>query len=407
MKTMFCWFFLSCKRYLRKISFLLILLALPAGTYMIRGLEEQEGQEVRIAVCAEGDEGGERANREEEKNLVPDRDIGTESSREEQQNDISERTAGTVTVQETAGRQIPLEIQLRDALVQEKNSSDRPLFRFYECQNEEQVKAEVASRRAECGYVISRGLRDKLDRKDYRRCIQVYSAPSTVLAALSTETVFAALASLYDRELFLNYVTTAQVTSVADSEVLTQLAGGLYDKWMGNGSTFRFEYRYRSTKGQVLEKESQSFPVFPVRGIVAVYLFIAGLYSAVMIGIDEKKGLFLPLNRSRQWLCRMAVLGAPVFLTSLSGLGALITGGSFQGIEREIVAMGIYCMGICVFSFVIKGICQKPQTVCCMIPLFLVGSLIFTPVFLDIRQFFPGWGWIEKLFLPSYYLRCF
>lgn len=32
--------------------------------------------------------------------------------------------------------------------------------------------------------------------------------------------------------------------------------------------------------------------VFPVRGIVAVYLFIVGLYSAVMVGIDEEKGLF-------------------------------------------------------------------------------------------------------------------
>ena len=56
MNTILCWFFLSCKRYLRKLSFLLILLALPAGTYLIRGLEEKEGQEVRIAVCTEGED---------------------------------------------------------------------------------------------------------------------------------------------------------------------------------------------------------------------------------------------------------------------------------------------------------------------------------------------------------------
>lgn len=362
MNTILCWFFLSCKRYLRKLSFLLILFALPAGTYLIRGLEEKEGQEVRIAVCTEGEDRKEK-------------------------------------------RQIPLEIQLKNTLVDEENNHSRALFRFYECENEEQVKAEVASRRAECGYVISKDLRDKLNEHNYRRCIRVYSAPSTVLAELSTETVFAALMKIYDREVFLDYVVEANKLQQKTPSQLTELAGNLYDKWMGNGSTFRFEYHYTDTNRKILEENAETFTVFPVRGLVAVYLFMVGLYSAVMLEYDEKKGLFVPLCRKKRWLCRLAVLGAPVFLAALSSLGALKTGGCFLEFGKEAVAMGIYCLGIGVFSFTVKVICRKPQIICCMIPLFLVGSLVFTPVFVDIRQFFPEWGWIEKLFLPSYYLR--
>ena len=362
MNTILCWFFLSCKRYLRKLSFLLILLALPAGTYLIRGLEEKEGQEVRIAVCTEGEDRKEKP-------------------------------------------QIPLEIQLKNVLVDEESNLSRALFRFYECENEEQVKAEVASRRAECGYVISKDLRDKLDKKNYRRCIRVYSAPSTVLAELSTETVFAALMKLYDKEIFLDYITEAEQLPQQMADQLIETAGNLYDKWLSNGNTFRFEYHDINTNGQILEENVETFTVFPVRGLVAIYLFIVGLYSAVMLEYDEKMGLFVPLCPQKQWLCRLAVLGAPVFLAALSSLGALKTGGCFLEFEKEIVAMGIYCLGICLFSFTVKVICRKPQIICCMIPLFLVGSLIFTPIFIDIRQFFPEWGWIEKLFLPSYYLR--
>ncbi len=49
------WFLLSCKRYLKKASFLVILLALPAGTFFIRSREKKENMEIRFAVCVVGE----------------------------------------------------------------------------------------------------------------------------------------------------------------------------------------------------------------------------------------------------------------------------------------------------------------------------------------------------------------
>ena len=109
------WFLLSCKRYLKKASFLVILLALPAGTFFIRSREKKENMEIRIAVCVEG---------------------------------------GIVNF---------LEGELADRLV---DMAERSLFRFYNCDSEEGVKAEVASRRAECGYVLSAGVVDRIEHKD-------------------------------------------------------------------------------------------------------------------------------------------------------------------------------------------------------------------------------------------------
>ncbi len=356
------WLFLSCKRYLKKWSFLLILFLLPAGAFWIHGLESEQSQAVQIGVYVEQDAG-----------------LKAES----------------------------LEQQLAKRLVQEET-----LFRFYLCDTEEQLKADVASRTAECGYVISGNLREKLDEKDYRRSIRVYSAPSTVLADLSTEVVFASLMELYGREIFVDYVLETAYVSWTENgtehiteEALENQAGELYDKWLNGGETFRFDFQYRDPVGQAVDMETQGSRVFPVRGIVAVYLFVTGLYSAVMLGVDERKGLFLPLGYGRRQLCRMAVLAAPVLLASISGFTALAVGGVLKAVGRELFFLFLYFLAVCGFSYVMKLICKTPQALCCVISLLLVGSLVFTPVFVDIQQYFPELAWIEKLFLPGWYLR--
>ena len=138
-----------------------------------------------------------------------------------------------------------------------------------------------------------------------------------------------------------------------------------------------------------------------------MYLFLVGLYSAVLVGEDQARGLFLPLSRRKRRLCSLAVLAAPVFLAAVSALAALKTGGCLSEPGRELAVMGEYLAAVCIFSAAMKLVCRRPQALCCVIPMLLVGSLVFTPVFLDIRQFFPALGWAERLFLPSYYLRAF
>lgn len=287
----------------------------------------------------------------------------------------------------------------------------------------------MASRRAECGYVISANLREQLDSGHFKRVIRVYSAPSTVTASLSTETVFAALMELYDRELLKAYVASGEAFagvgepgSEARSEAVWQV-GALYDQWKENGSTFDFRYVYGS---DVLETGAAGTTfLFPIRGIVAVSLFAVGLYSAVMLGMDEKKGLFKSLDYGISRYARLAVFLAPVALTAISGLLSLqaaglvgeaaggvtvgFTGGVAQGVGifREVTAMMLYGILVSTFALILKKLCPTPQVLCCLVPFFIVGSLVFCPVFIDAGRIFPEIESVGKLFLPYYYLRWF
>lgn len=386
MSRAWIWFLLSCKRYGKKISFLLILLALPLAVSGIRVSEERGRTEVRIAVAANGE----------------------------------------VTTDEI----LPLEQELVEKLVSGDLSQDDALFRFYACRDEQQVKDEVASKRAECGYVIEQGLREKLEKKDYKRSIRVYSAPSTVAAGLSTEVVFSALMELYDRELFVNYVEHGPVfDEIAPEgdlkrEIAAAEAGALYETWLHNGSTFRFSaetyepevshgnHTGRNGDGTAADdpeahKEKNMDTVFPVRGIVAVYVFIIGLYAAAMNLEDDRKGLFLALPYDSRAVCRVSSMAAPVFLAAVSGAAALFSGGAMTGIGRELTAMLLYAAAVTAFSWLLGLLVKKPEAICCLIPFFLIGSLLFCPVMIDAGRYLPGVGSIRKLFLPWYYLKYF
>ncbi len=277
MKRVAMWFFLSCKRYMRKWSFLFILLLLPAGVLAAGQAQKKGSQDISIAISVE---------------------------------ESGENTLGDA---------------LADSLVNRPRGEDAGMFRFYLCRDEEEVKAEVASRRAECGYVVYAGLEERLDTKSYKRSIGVYSAPSTVAAALSTETVFAALMKIYDGKLLADYVAENELFAPlgapggeAREEAAVQ-ARELYEKWLGNGSTFRFQYQFQGREGENMDFDGGQTDVFPVRGLVAVYVFITGLYGAVVMCGDEERGLFLPLSYGYRIPCRVASMAAPAVMVSISG----------------------------------------------------------------------------------------
>ena len=154
MKKVILWFFLCCKRYLKRIPFLLLLAALPLTALAASRMENGKDGTVRIAVCCLDPEPASLGNRLKENLLA--RDTG--------------------------------------------------LFSFYPCENEQQVRDHVAARKAECGYLIPENLEQKINSGRFKRSITVFSAPSTMTASLSTEVVFSELAAIQNKDILEDYV---------------------------------------------------------------------------------------------------------------------------------------------------------------------------------------------------------
>lgn len=377
MSRVVLWFILSCKRCLKKGIFPLLLILMPAAAFAAGRISDKKQEKIPVAVSVSGDE------------------------------EISE---------------LSLAWKLADRLAERENG----MFDFYICSDEAKVQDEVASRRAECGYVIDSELEEKLDKKQWKRVIRLYTAPSTVAGPVSTETVFSALAALYNRDLLMEYVKEGNAFGELGPEngsirtKAAEEAGESYDRWNEREGLFHFQYVYEKNRdtdakdrddGQNMRNDTSS-PVFPVRGLAAVMIFVLSLYGGVMAEEDERKGLFVPLSAGLRLPCCLAVMAAPGALACLSAFGALLLGnaadaGTVWGVGRELGILFLYGCGCVVFTFGLKLLVRSPEILCCLIPFFIIGSLLFCPVFVDAGRWIPGLDQAGRLFLPFYYLRCF
>ena len=148
--------------------------------------------------------------------------------------------------------------------------------------------------------------------------------------------------------------------------------------------------------------------IFPVKGINAVIIFIMSLYSACILKEDEKKGLFSTLHSGEKQSCQIVMFLALPVLSFISGILALFFAGILKsGISGifQIAELILYTTAAGVYAWILKLLVRSSSILLCLIPFFLMGSLIFTPVFVDIGRFVPSIGWIGRLFLPYYFLH--
>lgn len=350
MRKVFIWFWISCKRQSKRPGFLILLLLLPILLYGFRQLEKKDTEGIAIAVYVEEQQG--------------------------------------------------LSQEIADALIKKDG-----MFRFYQCTSKEEMMDEVASRRAECGYLFYQGLEEKLDRQDMKRCIGVYSAPSTVADALSTEVVFSVLFEVYGKDLLENFTRGNQIFASLDQEEAWDEMELLYEKYRSNGSTFSFAYEYLA---ETVDADVSSPAVFPIRGMIAVTIFVTGLFSAVMLCEDEAKGLFIPLSYAQKPWCALSSMMAPVFLTGISGLVAIYITGNFSfGFFYEFFMIFGYVLFVVLLAYGLKQVIRNSVVLCSLIPFLAMGSLVLCPVFFDISNWVPGIGALGKWFPPYYYMALF
>lgn len=342
------WFCLSCKRQLKHPGYLILLLILPVVLYGAGKAVPKDEEGVRIALYSEG-------------------------------GDLAERTV--------------------DSLM-ERDS----VFEFYRCNSLDELEKEVSSKQAECGYVFHEDLEERLNQEKYRRSIGLCTSPSTVLAPLASETVFAALMEQYGDVILENYTKEKLAFEPLDKDQAWEELDELFDTYQTNHSTFAFAYDF--IDGGIMQGVSVKTG-FPVRGVAAVMVFIAGIFASVMLLEDEKKGLYIPVPYAQKIWCKAASVLSLVALAAASGLVSLKVTGNMNQIGYEILCMAVYVLLVSVFAFLLKSVIRNTAVICCLIPFFIIGSLILCPVFLDVGQWLPDIKAVQRLFLPYYYLKMF
>lgn len=144
---------------------------------------------------------------------------------------------------------------------------------------------------------------------------------------------------------------------------------------------------------------------YVIHGMVSVLILISGLFGAVKWFEDEKRGLYSSFNSIEKVVIGFISILAPALLMALSGLAAIYLSNSYTIMSVEIVAIGLYVLLVSGFSYVLKLLVRSGTDICAILPVLIIGSLIFCPVFIDASKFINFIYYINKLFPSFYYLK--
>lgn len=298
---------------------------------------------------------------------------------------------------------------------QEVFGREEGLFRFYFCSSLEELKRDVVSGKAECGYVLTEDLQNKFQEDDWYGAVTVYRSPDTMLSDLINETVFSKIFNVISSKWYEGYIANVMASTEAAKQELMQQTQTLLEKERSSQNTFDIRIQSLTSESQADQEAlypggktgkgqeaSETVRVFPVKGMTATGIFLCGLLGAGELLRDRQKKYFF---RSPRFFAAVMTTGLPVLFGTAVGYATLVFTGKADKILPEAGHMLLYGLAVTVYGVLLSCLVRKEKVMAGLLPVLVLGSLLCTPVFLDLTGIFPALKLVEILFPAAGYLR--
>lgn len=293
------------------------------------------------------------------------------------------------------------------------------VLRFVFCADRAQVQQRVAMEETDCGFVISADIEDRVFDGDWKKTIIVYESDSSSITGIAKEKIAGVIFRLYSEQCYERYM--GQI-----SESVVDFALEAYEKHLTDDSTFGFNNTYGDLNGRydpdttVRSDNVVNTAIFPVKGVLAVLIFIGGMCGMLEYEKDRKEKRFLRIAPGiltymvDVWISTVFISAAVLVCLWLSdgirscgeelSLGKIFSVWSVWVWGEQIVHLLIYQCMIVLYCIILRILLRRQETIAAAIPVLTLGSLICAPVFVRLGMYLPVFAVLEKLFPVSYYL---
>lgn len=343
-KSLF-WFYLTCKRLVKKPGFLLLLCSIPVMVLAMGLAAKEESGMLKIVLY--------------------------------QENDADELSSKLVA----------------DLLEEES------VLQYQQVFSEEEAYALVEGGKADAAWIFANKMQEKLE--EYiagaydRPFIQIVEREDNVALQLSREKLYGALYSYFPYTVYEKYVQN----ELNGTELSEEELRAYYEAARVEGDLFQLTYLSGEADGA--NQAEENYLTAPIRGLLTLVIMLCGL-SAVMYYLqDEEAGVFdrVALKNRQKYLYGYEL--AAMVCAGLTVLPALALSGNFEGLGKELGLMVLYIMMSVGFCSVVKKLCRNLQRLGTCIPLLMIGMLVLCPIFFAVRRF----RIIQYLLPPFYYLN--
>lgn len=277
-------------------------------------------------------------------------------------------------------------------------------IKFLSYNNKDEMIEAVETKKLECAYIFPPDFKERLDNYKIKRCITCIESPATILSSLSDEVVFAGIIGEYGKNIAIDFAKENNIV-IGDGSTNKENIARNYERFNTPGKTFYIDYKYIEADEENSVEVKDKTMTYAIHGMVSLLILISGLFGAVKWFEDEKRGLYSSFNTTEKVLIGFISILAPTVIMALSGILTIYLSNTYTYMSREFMAMGLYTLLVCGFSYLLKLMVKSGTDICVILPVITIGSLIFCPVFIDISKFILFISYINKLFPTFYYLN--
>ncbi len=296
--------------------------------------------------------------------------------------------------------------ELADKLIASLENHNNSDIEFFKYDSLDKAYKDVKNKTLTCTYVFPSDLTQKLSGSDYKHSIKVVRQPGNDIQTSINEIVYSDLIRLEGYNIISDYLVSEGLLDLSDEASVKELFD-YYDYYTASSETFHIDFETYGKSGLSTAVETGTSISFPLRGILSVLVFLSGLFGSVIWLKDNEKGIFATLSLNYKILCRILYIVIPTMLFALSMLVTIAVSNNFVSVKREIPAMLLLILLITVFCILLVLIVKNSKNFTACIPVILLGCLIFCPVFINAANYIPAVRYINKIFVPYYYLCMF
>lgn len=364
MRQMGVQFLLFGKRLLKRPVYLIILLLMPLTVFLLSRTQAESPSGIRAMLYVEGRDWNERE-------------------------DLLDKIIGRLLAE--------------DATV-----------RFTLAESEEELKRAVLKQEADCGYVFPEDFSERLRNDDWKRSVTFYCGEDTMIPMLVNELLYTSVFQVYSADAFIDYMGTAYGEEAGGRTNAENKAEELLNLYLTNGSTFSFSYYGETAEEgnddrafETYQKETKKTAdltagVVPVRGMLALFMMLSAFCGLVDHKRDHEAGRLVWVKNKRAVQFMMILI--PTTGAALVSLLCIRASGSWQGIGTEIASVIFYMFALTAYTMIWGLLFRSEHAVVASVPFLMIATILFCPVFWNLKSVLPVLQIMEKLFPVSWYL---
>lgn len=273
--------------------------------------------------------------------------------------------------------------------------------KFYISPSRDELKKDIMNKKAECGYVFGENLSEKILNNTYEGSVELIVNSSDFIASMTNEMVFAAMFKNFAPDVAKEYLKKSDIFSRNKDIAITRFEQN-YEKYKNSDETFHIDFSMLDDSMETVEIKD-STGRFPLKGIMAVLIYVAGMFGMVTYYMDKEKGTFVTMTESMNRVGRVLYAFIPTLLFGISAQLALLLSKD-EAVLTDVIKMPLYIIAVTAFSWLLGCILRSSRKLISVIPVLVIACFVLCPIFVNVSAYVPALKYVARLLVPYYYI---